>query len=305
MKVLVTGFSGFIGRELVKKCLDNDFNVTAIYNKTKPSTNSLNNSNNLKLIQADLSNFVDVKSIFEKNIFDAIFHVAGQTLKKDNHDAFIYFQNNFLSTLNLLESCRIFKIKKFILSSSIAVYGLSSSQNMPEYLPIDETHKLLPYDFYDLSKFFAENLCEYYNKKFQIDCSILRYSRVFGPLLDKGFVYLTVKNSLSNNPIQINGDISTDFVHVNDIVQANLLSLKSNGFQIYNIGSGEEKTLFDIANEIITITNSSSKIIFNNKEKSIFSLNISKARNLLGYSPLSIKQGLIDVVNNFKNKSDV
>ncbi len=116
---------------------------------------------------------------------------------------------------------------------------------------------------------------------------------------------MTVKNSLSNNPIQINGDISTDFVHVNDIVQANLLSLKSNGFQIYNIGSGEEKTLFDIANEIITITNSSSKIIFNNKEKSIFSLNISKARNLLGYSPLSIKQGLIDVVNNFKNKSDV
>lgn len=303
MQVLVTGFSGFIGRELVQKCLDDGFYVTGTYNKNKPSIDSLNNSDNLKLVHADLSNFIDVKSLFEKDTFDAIFHVAGQTFRKDNPNADIYFQNNFLSTLNLLESCRIFEIKKFILSSSIAVYGLSHRQNTPEYLPVDENHKSLPYDFYDLSKFFAENLCEYYNKRFKINCTILRYSRVFSPLLDKGFVYLTVKNALSNSPIQINDDISTDFVHVNDVVQANILSLKSNGFQIYNIGSGEEKTLFDIATEIIKITESTSKIIFNDKEKSRFSLNISKAKNILDYSSTSIKQGLIDVVNHMKNKS--
>ena len=305
MHVLVTGCSGLIGHGLVKRFLKEKFKIIGTFNKTKPSINSLNSNDSLKILQVDLTDFSKVQKLFEENLFDAVFHLAGQTLRKDNSDADIYFQSNFLTTLNLLEACRRFNVKKFIFSSSIAVYGLSSGQNIPEYFPVDENHQSTPFDFYDLSKSYAENLCQFYHKRFQINCTVLRYSRVSSPVLQKGFIYQVIKNALLNNPIQINGDVSTDFVHINDVVESNILALKSNGFEIYNIGSGEEKTLLDIANQVIKITKSSSKIKFNDKEKSKFVLDVTKAEKKLGYSPTSIEQMLRDVIQYIKKISDI
>lgn len=303
MHVLITGGSGFIGKELIKELLKKDFQITATVHKTSLANSlQIDDKKNIKFIQCDLSNEIQVKSIFEKNKFDGIFHLAGQTFRKDNPNAQIYFQSNLMTTLNLLEACRNFKVSKFILSSSIATYGLSPGQNTPEYVPVDEKHKNSPYDFYDLSKHFAEKLCSYYSKRFNVNSSVLRYSRVFGPLMGKGLFDIVTKNSLLNKPIQINGDVSTDFVYVDDVVQANILSFeKANGFNIFNVGSGEEITLLEIANEIVKLTNSSSKINFHDQPKSRFSLDISKAKRELGYLPTSVKISLIEVVNHIKD----
>lgn len=303
MRVLITGGSGFIGKELIKELLNKDFQITAtVHNNFINDDSQTSNKKNIKFIPCDISNEVQVNSIFENNEFDGVFHLAGQTFRKDNPNPQIYFQSNFMTTLNLLEACKNYNVSKFIFSSSIATYGLSPGQNTPEYVPVDENHKNSPYDFYDLSKHFAEKLCSYYSDRFNVNSSVLRYSRVFGPLMGKGLFHIVTKNSLSNNPIQINGDVSTDFVFVDDVVQANILSFeKANGFNLFNIGSGEEITLLEIANEIVKLTNSSSKINFNDEPKSKFSLDISKAKNELGYIPTSVKVSLKEVVNHIKN----
>lgn len=307
MHVLVTGVSGFVGPELVKELLQKNFHVTCTFRQNQPKdVESLLNNENFKLVQCDLLDELQVNSLFEQNTFDAVFHLAGQTFRKDNSKPYIYFQSNFNTTLNLLECCRNYNVKKFVFSSSIATYGLSPGQNMPEYLPVDENHTSIPYDFYDLSKYFAEKLCSYYYERFGIISSILRYSRIFGPLMDKGLFYVVTKNALQNNPITINGDVSTDFVYVDDVVKANILAFEnSNKFDIFNIGSGDEITLFEIAQEIIDITKSKSEIIFNAEPKSKFSLDISKAKKLLNYSSTPTKQGLKDVVNYIQNITNV
>ena len=303
MHVLVTGGSGFIGSELIKKLLIKNYQITATVHKKTPNKDlQISNKNNIKLIQCDISNEVQVNSIFENNDFDGVFHLAGQTFRKDNPKAQIYFQNNFMATLNLLEACRNYNVSKFVFSSSIATYGLSAGQNTPEYLPVDENHKNSPYDFYDLSKHFAEKLCSHYSDRFNVNSSVLKYSRVFGPLMEKGLFYIVTKNSLLNKPIQINGDVSTDFVYVDDIVQANILSFeKAKNFNIFNIGSGEEITLLEIAKEIVKLTKSSSEIIFKDEPKAKFSLNVSKAKKELGYIPTPVKVGLKEVVNHIQN----
>ncbi len=307
MHVLLTGVSGFIGQELVKKLLEKNFHVTCTFRETQPrDITSLSNNKNFKLIQCDLLDTTQVDSLFKQNAFDGVFHLAGQTLRKNVTEPNIYIQSNFNITLNLLEGCRNHSVKKFVFSSSIATYGLSPGQNIPEYFPVDEKHKVLPYDFYDLSKYFAEKLCLYYFERFGIVSSVLRYSRVFGPLMDKGLFYVVTKNALQNNPINVNGDVSTDFVYVDDVVQANILSFEnSKKFDIFNIGSGDVITLFEIAQEIVAITKSNSEIIFTAEPKSRFSLDISKAKKLLNYSPISVKQGLKEVVNHIQHSSHV
>ncbi len=118
-----------------------------------------------------------------------------------------------------------------------------------------------------------------------------------------GLIFTAISNALSNSDIQVFGDISTDFVFVKDVVNANLAALENpmEGFEIFNIGSGQETTLYDICSKIIELAKSSSKIGFHPENKSKFSLDISKAKKILIYNPISLEQGLIESIYYIKN----
>lgn len=304
MHAIVTGNTGFIGEQLCNELLRKGFKVTALSRNQQKSQLRVENQKNFQPINCDILQENSLHDVF-KNIenVDCVFHLAGQTYRKDFTNPQIYFHNNFIGTLNVLEICRNFNIKKFVFSSSMAVYGLSVNQFTPEYLPVDEKHPLKPYDFYDVSKFHAEELCNFYQERYGIQSTALRYSRVYGPTMAKGLIFQAIKKALSNEPIEVLGDISTDFVHVNDVIKANLFSIEKNfsKMEIFNIGSGEEKSLHWICSTIIEICNSSSKIIFHQDPKSKFSLDISKAGNMLDYKPTKTKEGLIECINYIKN----
>ena len=301
MNIIVTGIAGFIGQHLSDQLTKRGDNVFGISRNSSLSSDG-RTSEKIKLIECDLSNFSKLRSIIQQlEPIDGIFHLAGQTYRKDSPGAEIYFKNNFQTTLNLLECCNEFKIPKLIFSSSIATYGLAPGQNPPKYLPVDEKHDITPFDFYDLSKYFSENLCKFYFERFGIITCALRYSRVYGPGLEKGLFFNVIKNGLSNKPVNLTGDISTDFVHVDDVVQANLAAFdKCTSFDIFNIGSGNEITLFEACKKILELLNSSSNINLDNKQSSRFSLDISKAKNSLDYSPMTIDEGIIDLIREFK-----
>jgi UDP-glucose 4-epimerase len=296
MHVLVTGASGFVGSHLCGDLLKKGFKVTGL-TYTHRSVESLDsNTKNFKLLNCDIVDRNRVFKVVEQldEPVDCIFHTAGQVYQKQLPSE-IYFYRNFTGTFNLLECCRVFNIEKFVFSSTISVYGLHVGQFKPDYLPIDEKHNVNPFpnDFYAISKYFAEKLCKYYYEIFDITSIILRYSRVYGSRMSNGPVFELVKKALSNEPIMGYGNVSTDFVFVDDIVKANLASLERIGrFEIYNIGSGEEMTYYKLISKIIEISHSSSRLDYCTEPNSRFSLDISKAKRDMYYEPTRVKEGL-------------
>lgn len=320
MNVLVTGASGFIGSRLCREISKHD-TVIGISRSGKINTDgiissvhdSMSTASDIETVACDLVSFEEthkaIKSIGKR--IDCVIHLAGLTFSRQQPppSAQDYFNANFMSTLNLLDCCRIFGIRAFALSSSIAVYGLAAGQHTPQYLPVDEKHEARPYESYDASKHHAEQLCSYYQDRFGISAATLRYSRVYGPGQDKGIIYYAISKSLKNQPIEVKGDISTDFVYVDDVVKATISAAQSlvkndgnaSGKGTFNIGGGREITLYDLCAMIIRLTGSSSEINYSKDPKSRFSLDISRARNHLGYQPISLEEGLIKSIQYSRN----
>ena len=303
MHVLVTGATGFIGLHLCKELLKKGFEVTGIARSPRIiESMCTSGSGQLHMKYCDITKENNLLNLFnEIGSIDGVFHLAGQTYRRDSPGVHIYFQNNFVGTLNLLECCRFFKIKKLVFSSSYTVYGLGIGQYIPKYLPIDESHIVRPYDFYDASKYHAEQLCEFYQDRFGMIISILRYSKIYGPGLEEGVVYEVIGKAMSNLPIEIHGDISTDFVFIDDVVKANLASFdKVPKFGIYNIGSGQESSLLNLCSKIIEFTKSVSKVKYSKEPAAYLSLDISKAKRDLNYEPKKLEDGLMTYIDHIR-----
>jgi UDP-glucose 4-epimerase len=314
MHALVTGAGGYIGSHLCKQLLKNGFKVTGLSHKKIPEEPlPAFNTRDFRQVYCDIVIQRDVIQTLEQlgEPVDCIFHLAGQKYRK-HLSSEIYFQNNFIGTLNLLESSRIFNIKKFIFSSSISLYGHhvnfpllednpAFEQFSPNYLPVDERHNVKPYptDFYSITKYFSEELCKFYYDMFGIIAIILRISRVYGPGLNTGPIFNATRKVMAHESIQASDNASTDFVFVNDVVKANVAAFqKINRFEIYNIGSGEEITLYGICSKIVKLSHSSSQVELSAKPrpKSRFALDISKAKKDLCYDPISVERGLIKCI---------
>ena len=304
MHALVTGATGFIGTELCRELINRGFDLTCLL-RASPTSGLANHisEKDVNVVNCDITNATDLIRVLRKvEKIDYVFHLAGQTHSKNDESPEKYFLNNFIGTLNMLECCRILCIKKLIFSSTIAVYGLSAGQHTPRYLPVDENHEAMPYNFYDLSKYYAEKLCEFYHSRFGIISVVLRYSRVYGPSMKKGLIYEATQRALSGESIEVRGDISTDFVFVRDVVKANLeAAQRISRYEIFNIGSGEEVTLHWICSKILALANSSATLKYHKEPRSKFALDVSKAKKLLEFLPMSTNQGLKECIEYTRN----
>jgi UDP-glucose 4-epimerase len=160
---------------------------------------------------------------------------------------------NILGTLNLLQNCIKYGVKKFIFASTGgAVYG---EQN---YFPADENHPLAPLSPYGISKLAVEKYLYFYKVQYNLNYTILRYANIFGPRQnpfgEAGVVAIFTSKLLKGEQPVINGTglQTRDYVFIEDVVKANLLALSDDSTDIYNIGTGNETTV----NEIFNILNS-------------------------------------------------
>jgi Nucleoside-diphosphate-sugar epimerases len=308
LHVLVTGATGFIGLHLCQALLRSGFEVSGISRSVKsiPSFHA-RLLKEVDMYHCDISQENDLIRVFDKfRHIDGVFHLAAQNFMRDLSAVDNYFRVNFQGTLNILERCRALKIKKFIHASTYTVYGLNSGLYSPNYVPVDESHTCRPCDYYDISKYLAEQLCKFYHDRFSINMSVLRYSKVYGPGLERRAVYEMVRKALSNLPITVDADITDDFVYVDDVVQSSIIAYhKTSKFDVYNIGSGLDSTLYELCSKITQITNSKSKIIFRKEKKSIPGalLDISKARKKLNYNPLTLEKGITAYIRSLKNNN--
>ena len=287
--ILVTGATGLIGSHLCKRLVLEGNNVIGlIHDRANPILESLLENKNFKVYYGDIKDRDSIKDVFNNNHIDTVFHLAAHVPHASDLD---YGGVNVQGTCNLLIESLANDIQRFIYASTMNVYS-----EPPIYLPITEDHPTTTIDSYGISKLRGEQLCKSHSK--YMDITIVRYASVYGkgsrePLVVARFV----NNALSNSPITIDGDggQSRDFIYVNSAVDGTYLVWRKGLSSVYNIGSGEETTILELARSIVKILKSKSEIVFTGVEsRNPFRLvsDISKARHELGYLPITLEEGL-------------
>ncbi len=307
MKYIVTGGAGFIGSNLVDKLLNDGHHVIVIDSLvSKNSKDRFNHgklaswSDNQKLsfvkrdinIVEDQDNYSDV---------DAIFHLAAlPNVQLSIDNPVEYHKANINGTLNMLYACIEWNIKRFIFSSSSAVYGEPDALPTPEVCPIDYKSP------YALHKVVGEQYCQLFSRLYGIETISLRYFNVYGNRQPIAGAYSPVmgifaNQAINNMPLTINGsgEQTRDFVHVDDVVYANILSanMKYSDYNVFNIGSGIEysvNALADFFNNGIPIEYKPS---LNEPLKSLADIN--KTQRELGWTP---RTKLVNWIEDYKIK---
>jgi len=296
--VLITGATGFIGKHLVD-CLKKVCRVY-IVSRNKSTVHQ-------DVIIADIKDQKTIEKEIKKIDINTIFHLAGHISKSASINQIDDFYSiNADGTKNMLEICRKHDIDRFIYSSSMSVFG------KPLYLPIDENHPQFPPLHYGKSKLLGELYCKEFHKYYKINTTILRYSSVYGPGQQHNeIIPIFITNALSDKPLLLynNGNDSGDFIFVKDVVSANILAATNRKAinQDFNIGSGTETTVEDLAKLILKwVGNGKMQYVSNEQESSHkFVFNITKAKNTLGYLPRhSLNQGLEEQIKNLNTKND-
>jgi UDP-glucose 4-epimerase len=250
--ILITGGCGFIGSHIAESLVkEND--VILIDNLSSGKLENIKNfKGGVRFIRADVRDKISISDAFER--VDIVFHEAANvfietSIKKPDYD----LEVNGLGTINVLELCRQKDIEKVIYASSSAVYG------NPKYSPIDENHPISPHSPYAISKLTGEYLCRLYYELYGLKTVCLRYFNVYGSRQDasnpySGVVAIFVDNALKEKPLSIYGDGEQrrDFIHVRDVVRANLLAATSKNAagEVFNIGTGKSFSLNELVNLI-------------------------------------------------------
>lgn len=301
-KVVVTGGLGFIGSHLIER-LNKNNEVVIVDNQ---STGNIENIKDLDFTRID-TNFGDVTSLDLEKIFDGVdyvFHMAAMTSVTQSVKDPIGANNvNVTGTLKVLEAARKCGVKKLIFSSSSAVYGET------EHLPITEKTQINPMSPYAVSKSTGELYCNVYAKIYGLPTVSLRYFNVFGPRQDPKSEYAAVipifiDKLLKNESPMIYGDgeQTRDFVDVNQVVDANILSAESDKTGVFNIGLGKSTSINTLFKSIKKAMDKDVEPLYNPERPGEIKhsvADISKAK-AIGFSPKQdFNEGLVKTVEWF------
>jgi nucleoside-diphosphate-sugar epimerase len=172
-KYLVTGASGYVGREVVQQLLDSGKQVTAL--------DLIPPDQDIPFVKADLTDPIALEKALADRGFDRILHIA--SLPGDTGDPQQMVRVNVNGCLNMLEYARKTNVKRFVQTSSISAYEWypATKFNPPDYMPVDENHPLRPKDMYSSTKQIQEILVMTYYHQYGLPASILRLAAVVGP----------------------------------------------------------------------------------------------------------------------------
>jgi UDP-glucose 4-epimerase len=250
-KVLVTGGSGFIGSNLVKHLIENGNSVTVLDNFTSGYRSNLNPFPSVRIVEGDVRDKAKVEEAMHGA--EVVFHLAASVGNKRSIDHPITdAEINVLGTIQVLEAARKEGVRKIVTSSSAGIFGELKT------IPIKEDHQVEPDSPYGCTKLCEEKLSLVYAKLYSIEAVCLRYFNVFGP--NQRFdaygnaIPIFVFRMLGNEPLLIYGDgeQTRDFVHVDDVVQANIKAADALGVSgAFNIASGKSVTINHLV-EMIT-----------------------------------------------------
>ena len=274
MKILVTGGLGYIGSHTVVELLNKDYDVVVIDNLSNSKIEVVDyikeiTKKEFTFYKEDLCNYNKIDKIFNKENFDCIIHFAGyKSVGESVNNPIMYYENNLLSTLNLLKVMTKYNCHKFIFSSSATVYGT------PERLPITEDCNVGgTTNPYGTTKLMIEKiLSDFIIANPDNSIIVLRYFNPIGSH-ESGLIGENpngIPNNLmpyivrvANKELEIlsifGNDYDThdgtgvrDYIHVVDLAKGHIAALgkvnKDNGIFYYNLGTGKGYSVLDIVN---------------------------------------------------------
>ncbi len=306
---LVTGCAGFIGWKVSQKLLQKGYKVIGIDNLNdyypvevkEYRLRDLLTYPNFKFYKGDIENLNTLKEIFKENTFDCVINEAARAgVRYSMENPYVYFTTNLLGTLNLLELCKEYGVKKFVVASTSSLYA---GQKMPfrEDLPVNT-----PISPYASSKKSAEVLCYTYHYLYGIDISVVRYFTVYGPAGRPDMsVFRFIKWILEDKPLEVFGDgsQSRDFTYIEDIAEGTILATKPLGYEIINLGNNKPHSLLEMISLIEKYTGKKARLDlkeFHKADMKATWADITKAKNLLGWEPkVSLEEGIKRTVDWF------
>jgi UDP-glucose 4-epimerase len=302
--ILVTGGAGYIGSHAVRVLVDSGYSVTVIDNLSKGHQAAVDNR--AVFLKMDLADAEEIKKLFSGKSFDAVLHFAGSIeVGLSMKEPALFFKNNVVNGLNLLEAMRAGNCRKIIFSSTAAVYG------NPKKNPIAEDAELNPTNFYGESKLMFEQVLQKYREFYGFEFVALRYFNAAGADAsgkmgqdyqpDTHLIPRLLKTALGKyESLQVFGtDYETkdgtcvrDYIHVTDLVNAHLLALeyllKGGKSDCFNLANGNGFTVREVIAAAEKITGKKIKVVESARragDPPMLIADSSKAKKILGWNP--------------------
>lgn len=304
MKVLVTGGAGFIGSHVVDALIEEGHSVAVVDDLSSGKREHVNR--HATLYELDIRS-PDLDQVLAQERPEMVNHHAAQVdVRHSVADPIFDADVNILGSLNLLECARKHGVRKFIYASTGgAVYG------EPNYLPCDENHPLNPVCPYGVSKLAVEHYLYLYSLSYGLEYTILRYPNVYGPRQDPsgegGVVAIFARQMVHGEQVVINGsgEQERDFIYVDDIVRANLLTIDRGQGHAYNLGGGAGMPINELFAKMKEMTGYASEPVHGppkRVETFRIYLDAGKAREELGWEPVvGLEEGLKRAIESFRD----
>jgi UDP-glucose 4-epimerase len=294
MRALVTGGAGFIGSNLVDALLERGDEVAVLDNLSTGRESNLGDAltNGARLHVVDIRDASAVGELFANERPEVVFHLAAQIdVRKSVADPAFDARTNVEGTVNLLEAAREHGVRRFVnTSSGGAIYGVQ------DVLPTPETATPAPMAPYGASKACAEVYCGLFERLHGMSVASVRYGNVYGerqdPLGEAGVIAIFCGKLLAGERATIFGDgrQTRDYVYVGDVVTANLAAAESQATGGFNIGTGQETDVLEIA-RILGVEYDFAPPRLGELERSY--IDVTRAREELGWSAeMTLEEGM-------------
>jgi nucleoside-diphosphate-sugar epimerase len=308
--VLVTGGAGFIGSHLVRALVAEGAKVRVLDNfSTGSRINLYDVDRRVEMQEGDIRNAIACRNACRG--IDTLFHLAAYiSVPGSVRDPVTADAINMGGTLNLLLAARDSNVKRFVYSSSSAVYGDT------QVLPTHEEVLPKPTSPYGIEKLYGEHMCRLFHQLYGLEAVALRYFNVYGPGQNPESEYAAVipkfiSMLLSGNAPTIFGDgtQTRDFLFVEDVVQANLCAAKTEqvGGEVFNVAGGKSVSLCELAFALNAVLKVKKKTKFGPERAGDIkhsSADITRARQKLGFEPqFDLQAGLEHAVKYYKMRN--